>query len=760
MFYKMIFLFTCCLSYRAHYFSFKEVDIDENHYIENDYLNLTNNLQLYDSLIIRDHYISENIQKFLTIFEYCITHSITIIGSPTTINFKFQSFPSLKNINITIKNVTFLNCGPAFFKANESTIELSNLRFYNTKSSAETFFSFINCTIMMDSIYFYNGNSPFLSSYSSIISANSIYFSNLTANQDIFQIFGSSFESSFFQLVNSNIQSLISLKNSLASLNNFQIKSSLHSSLISSQNSDASIKQLEFKQSRGPILSAVGESITIAGIELVNHISESPLFVSNNLSFSLSDCYISDSNIDSIVNIHYSENAIVSNLTATDFISTNPLFEIEETSCEFSSIIIDKLVSNSGIVILHQINSDCLKLSQSSIKRIYSKSRSHTSFAFSEVSSIFIDGFTYHKNGSPLLIANHSHLIFVNSLFSQNDCIQFSSNKIRISNEYFTLPSSLIYLYSESSLHLVHCKFFNNTIKNGFSVVSHNSSIFLMASNFTSNSSPLYFIQSTVKITKSAFSKNSNQVIKADLSEIVIKKSYFSLNTDTEVYIGNQTVAVINATISSSPHFLEASPSASSIIFEYARFDSSFSESLNLPNLKIIKFINTMFNCSKKCEYANFEQKVTLPEEIKNNPIIHTSIDTLITHKQTSESEINENIDNEGKQEMDEIIKKFDKETQRNSSHRKPKPWQFHHPDSKNVDSNEKVSSNIQSSFKGNITKRTSERFLVPKSHVEHHFIVGVIVVTIGIYFIWFRFRSQRYSRRARFFLSKGKFKL
>lgn len=618
---KMILLFfTCCRSADFHYFSFNNSEKYLQHDVERNISKLKKKLKQNDQIFFIDSKVSnKNANIFLDMIMNYSHLSITFIGFQTKVILNNASILNLKDANITIKNMTFVNCDSSNFNIVDSSLNLINIWFIgNGHLATNTLLNFVNCTSVMTQVYFKNHNRPLIFSNSSILFSQYIFFNNIVFNaleKSVIYLITSSFEGSYIKLRNSNVSHLILLDNSNVFISNFKnLNSDFTSILVYSIFSNILIRNAIFEKCNGPILSSIDEStFHISNIQVSDHFSEYPLFTVINASLSVFDSQFQESQIDSIATIKECSNFFFTNSSIFYLMATNPLFEIQKTnSAEFAQITIYRLISQSDIGIIHAISSDYEKISQMLIQGFISQKSKSTAFIFSDVSSIYLDDFNYTKNGVPLMIVKQTNVVFANSYISQNDCIEFKEN----------IPPSFITLLTESSLHFINSQFIGNTVSNGFSLLSVNSLIFFMKVTFSKNNGPIHFIQSDVKLSKSLFKNNLNRVIESQFSNINVHKCLFSSGKQLQIFVGNESKIIVNTTIVNSSHFIEADPSAYSVTIGSGRFLYSYKRAMIIDTKRTkLSLLDTKFNCSNECEKMDFKNDINYEDNLIDNDI-------------------------------------------------------------------------------------------------------------------------------------------
>lgn len=758
----ILLFFSFCSSSNIHYFSFNISRTHLHHHVEHDISKLGNELKSNDQIFFIDSYIrNENAKKLFHMIEKCSGLSLIMVGFQTKIILNTETFLKLKNSNLTIKNITFVNCDSSYFKVIDSSFNLDNIRFLGKGHfTNKVLLNLTNCTSFMTHVYFKTHDRPLIYSNSSILFTQKLFFDNITINipeHSVIRLVTTSFESSYTKLQYSNISHFLQLDNSNVFLSNLNSANSVFTSiLLHSIFSNILARFVYFKKCQGPILSSVNDStFHISNIKMSDHISEHPLFTVSNASLSVSDSQFIDSQINSIATLNVCPSFFFTNCTILYVMSTKTLFEFQKTnSAEFSQIIIYRLVSQTDIGIMHAINSDYVKISQALIEGSISQIQKSASFAFSDISSIYLDDFNYTQNGIPLMVVSQSNIVFANSYISKNDCIEYSKA---------SMPSSFITLLTESSFHFINSQFIGNSIPGGFSFLSVDSIVFFMKITFSKNNAPIQFIQSDVKLSKSRFRNNFNRVIESHFSNVNIYKCLFSTSkNNVQIFAGNESKITVNTTIVNSSSFIEADPSASSITIGTGRFLYSYKKAIVVDKNSTRLFLfDTQFNCSVECEKIEMKSGPTIENKfiekdenelpfIQTTQILLKNVNGILNNEDQNKSEKNEPLAAPTSPFLEHIERLF-----MNRQGEKAKIEQ--------ITSNIQITSNVQKSDERQIYKENTSIISLPNAQMTLGYQLWIVVFPIFLLctIIIYRFKSQRFRKMSKkVFSQKGRYQL
>ena len=648
----ILILLSCFFRQTFHHFSFNNDVKDEEFYIESNVDNLVNNLKPNDIIYFVDFIVlKENSVKFIEIINKLKIQKIKFMGSPTMINLKKDSQVYIENLEISIENITFNNCVSQIFNVSNSSFDLADIHFKGC-SSKDGLIYFSNSTTTLTDIHCDNYNGTFIKANSSIITANNLNFKNVSSSSSLIFLNNSSFELNHLNLFKSKLSNVIYLINS----NNFISGFSSHELKVTNVFvelvfSNSFVRGLKFDQSSGSIFKLTKESsVYVSELYVTNHkLNSDCLIYAEDSSFTCYDGIMNNCKISSIAFTCNCSPFSMSNLTFSDLTASSSLFQIKQSSVEFSQIQFFNNNFLSEIAMIHIASSDYIKIVSSLITGSISNNGRSVAIALYDVSSVYFDEFSYSKNTFPMILSQLTNIMLVNSSVQENNIAMrniidnpqiniknFDQNIIEsldedLSQNEILLSDYLFCILQDSSIHFLQTVVYNNTISKGQLLLSDSSYLYFKKSNYTSNKGLMEISKTEARFSKSYFLNNDDTLAVINNSNFVIYKCYFKNNSKTGLILSSNTKFVINTTIVNDRNFISTDQTTIEITIDMSRFDHLFADIFKtlLNSTKLI-ISNTLFNCNKRCEkpnisflYKNVQIKNQEPEnEWENTSLI------------------------------------------------------------------------------------------------------------------------------------------
>ena len=621
----ILLLFSCFFRQTVHHFSLNNETKHDLFSIKSNVENLLKDLKNDDIIFFTDFEVNEaNSLKFNEILGKIKVKKINFMGSPTLITISNFSNFYIKDMEITINNMTFINCKSNFFKIEDSNFDLTGVNFvgYSTEDSLITL---SNCTSKLTEIECNESNGALISAFHSIVTADCVTFRKATSNSSLFYLDGSSFEINYGNFLDSSLHNLITMKNS----NNFMSflycnHSKVANVFIELTFSNSFIRTIEFNKSKGSLFKlAMDSSIHMSEMFINDHeLDFGSLINISDSTFTLFDGYVNESSINSIAYVNNCSPFILTNFTFSGLYSTNTLFQIKLSSVEFTQVQFYRTITQSEIGMIHIVNSEYIKMSSSCISGSTSRSGISVAIACYDVSSAYFDDFSYYRNIFPMLISQQTNIMILNSFIENNNIFQKvstnhpmmniqnfdnkinenSDEEVHVQNQVYS-SNYIFCILQDSSIHFFETTIFNNTILKGKMLILDNSYIYFKSSNFSNNNGLIEIFQSEARFSKTYFEKNKNTLVCLNNSKVVVYKCDFRQNNGTDFLLNANSRIVMNTTIANDQDFLSSDDSVIVIRLQSCRFDFFFNNTFDINYNKTTLILkDTLFNCQTKCE--------------------------------------------------------------------------------------------------------------------------------------------------------------